>query len=178
MPPGKSSGAGLKYPEQKSRCPKPGEYITMAFRTNFPHRHSVLSRWLRDCLCFRYGCVRSLGYCLSRKVRIAPSWRFEFINTMRSTKKRDIGCLGQLVVSECLYLFFAYVRQDMFINSNQITHSLNSTPTASYSQTAEAQPYALGKRSKPGKPPWKAAEPVGKIGARNLNTPFPSKPAS
>lgn len=127
MPPGKSSGAGLKYPEQKSRCPKPGEYITMAFRTNFPHRHSVLSRWLR------LGDLNLLTPCVARK-------------------KRDIGFLGQLVVSECLYLFFAYVRQDMLINSNQITHCLNSTPTASYSQTAEAQPYALGKRSKPVKP--------------------------
>ena len=80
------------------------------FAPLFPHRHSVLSRRLRVCLCFRYGCVHSLGYCLSRRYRPKQPWRFEFINNVRSTKKRDIRHLGQLVVYECLYLFFTNVR--------------------------------------------------------------------
>ena len=77
------------------------------FAPLFPHRRSVLSRRLWVCSSFRYGCVRSLGYLSESSVCSEQSWRFELTQAVRSTKrKRHIRHLGQLVVCECLYVFF------------------------------------------------------------------------
>ena len=77
------------------------------------------------------------------------------------------------------YVTFCICPSGHVFNSNPSQNYLSSTPTASYSQTPETQPYALGKRSKHGKPPWKTAEPAGKIGAKVLiSMPCPNKQAS
>lgn len=124
-------------------------------------------------LCPQFGLLSESSVCSEQP------WRFELTQAVRSTKrKRHIGHLGQLVVCECLYVFFACVRRTLV--SIQINNAIpKSTPTTSYSQTPEAPPYAPGKRSKPGKPPRISSGVGRKIGAKLwISTPCPSKPSS
>ena len=70
------------------------------------------------------------GLLSESSVQLEQSWRFELTQEVRSTKrKRHIGHLGQLVVCECLYVFFACVRRTLV--SIQISTPCPSKPSSS-----------------------------------------------